>query len=69
MWVASFSTQFGQVRSKLDALNTQDAVRRLVEGRCDLLIAYHCPSQPLPLDPSCYQMLVIGQEIIAPCRR
>lgn len=65
-WTASLRAGFGQVRSKLDALSMNAAVQRLVEGQCDLLIAYHCPSQPLPLDGSLYETLILGQEIIAP---
>ena len=33
----------------LRTLNVHDAVMRLVEGSCDLLIAYHHASQPLQL--------------------
>jgi len=65
-WTASFRAEFGQVRSKLDALRMNAAVQRLVEGQCDFLIAYHCESQPLPLDASRYEMLRLGQEVIAP---
>jgi len=39
---------------------------RLVEGGCDLLIAYHHPSQPLQLDPERYDMVVLGEEVLAP---
>lgn len=65
-WVASLRAQLGPMRSRLDALNMHAAVQRLVEGLCDLLIVYHCPSQPLPLDASRYEMLVLGQESVAP---
>ena len=39
---------------------------RLVEGSCDLLIAYHHPSQPLQLDADRYEMVSLGQEMLAP---
>jgi DNA-binding transcriptional LysR family regulator len=39
---------------------------RLSEGGCDLLIAYHHPSQPLQLNPERYDMLVLGRETLAP---
>jgi DNA-binding transcriptional LysR family regulator len=42
---------FGALRSRLTASNVHDALLRLAEGACDLLIAYHHPSQPLHLDP------------------
>lgn len=65
-WVASLRAQFGQMKCRLDALNMREALQRLAEGGCDLLIVYHCPSQPLPLDTSRYEMLILGQEVVAP---
>ena len=38
---------------------------RLVEGGCDLLIAYHHASQPLQLSPDRYEMLSLGHETLA----
>ncbi len=65
-WLASLREHFGQVKSRLIALNVHDAAMRLVEGGCDLLIAYHHPSQPLQLDAGHYDMVVLGEEVIAP---
>jgi len=68
-WVASLREKFGPIKSRLIALNVHDAAMRLVEGSCDVLIAYHHPSQPLQLDPARYQMVTLGQETLAPyCR-
>ena len=39
---------------------------RLVEGGCDLLIAYHHASQPFQLDADRYEMVTLGQEIMSP---
>ena len=38
-WVSELHAQFGPFKSRLIALNVHDAVMRLVEGGCDLLIA------------------------------
>lgn len=65
-WVSSLREQFGPIKSRLDALNVHDAVMRLVEGGCDLLIAYHHASQPLQLDAARYEMVTLGQEVLAP---
>ena len=65
-WVSSLSDKFGPLKSRLIALNVHDAVMRLVEGSCDLLIAYHHDSQPFQLDPGRYEMLTLGQELMAP---
>ncbi|MDB5941084.1 MAG: transcriptional regulator, LysR family-like protein [Ramlibacter sp.] len=65
-WVSSLREKFGPIKSRLIALNVHDAVMRLVEGGCDVLIAYHHPSQPLQLDPGRYQMVTLGQEVLSP---
>ena len=65
-WVASLREGFGPIKSRLIALNVHDAAMRLVEGGCDVLMTYHHPSQPLQLDAERYEMVVLGQELIAP---
>jgi len=65
-WVSSLREAFGPIKSRLIALNVHDAVLRLVEGGCDLLIAYHHASQPLQLDADRYEMVSLGQEVMAP---
>jgi DNA-binding transcriptional LysR family regulator len=65
-WVTTLREHFGPIKSRLIALNLHDAVMRLVEGSCDLLIAYYHPSQPFQLDPERYEMVSLGEEVIAP---
>ena len=65
-WVMDLRRRFGALKSRLIALNVHDAVMRLTEGSCDLLVAYHHPSQPLQLSPDRYEMLSLGQETLAP---
>jgi LysR family transcriptional regulator, hypochlorite-specific transcription factor HypT len=65
-WVMDLRRRFGVFKSRLIALNVHDAVLRLTEGYCDLLIAYHHPSQPLQLNPDRYEMLSVGTETICP---
>ncbi|MEO6625696.1 MAG: LysR substrate-binding domain-containing protein [Burkholderiaceae bacterium] len=65
-WVVGLREHFGPIKSRLIALNVHDAVLRLVEGSCDLLIAYHHSSQPFQLDPQRYEMVSLGEETIAP---
>ncbi len=57
---------FGELKCRLTASNVHDAVLRLTEGGCDLLIAYHHPSQPLQLSPERYELLSLGSETLAP---
>ncbi len=65
-WLMDLRQEFGAVKTRLTALNVHDAVMRLTEGGCDLLIAYHHPSQPLQLSPERYEMLSLGSETLAP---
>ncbi|WPB57815.1 LysR substrate-binding domain-containing protein [Xylophilus sp. GOD-11R] len=65
-WLTSLRTGFGPIKSRLIALNVHDAVLRLIEGSCDLLIAYHHPDQPFRLDPDRYEMVSLGEETVAP---
>lgn len=66
-WVAQRATHFGTIKSRLKAMNVHDAVMQLVEGTCDILIAYHQGSQPLQLDVDRYEMVVLGRETLIPC--
>jgi DNA-binding transcriptional LysR family regulator len=65
-WVSALRGKFGLLKSRLIALNVHDAVMRLVEGSCDLLISYHHPSQPYQLDAEHYEMVSLGEEVVAP---
>ena len=65
-WVTHLREAFGPIKSSLIALNVHDAVMRLVEGHCDLLIAFHHPSQPFQLDAERYEMVSLGNEVLAP---
>ena len=65
-WVSGLREAFGPIKSRLIALNVHDAVLRLVGGSCDLLIAYHHSSQPFQLDPDRYEMVSLGEEVVAP---
>jgi len=65
-WVTRLRQGFGPMKSRLLALNVHDAVHRLTEGGCDLLIVYHHPALPLELDANRYEMVSLGQEVVAP---
>ena len=65
-WLMELKQRFGMVKCRLIALNVHDAVMHLTEGSCDLLMAYHHASQPLPLAPERYEMMSLGSETLAP---
>ena len=68
-WLLELRRDFPALKSRLTALNVHDAVLRLTEGHCDLLIAYHHASQPLQLAAERYEMLTLGHETLAPYAR
>lgn len=68
-WLLELRRSFPQLKTRLIALNVHDAVLRLTEGHCDLLLAYDHPSQPLQLSPDRYEMLTLGRETLAPFAR
>jgi DNA-binding transcriptional LysR family regulator len=61
-WISELATSFGKFNTRLMALNVHDAVMSMVDGGCDLLLCYHHPRQPVQLDASRYDMLVLGHE-------
>jgi DNA-binding transcriptional LysR family regulator len=65
-WLSSLREQFGPIKTRLIAMNVHDAAMRLVEGSCDVLIAYHHAAQPLQLDAGRYEMVTLGSETLAP---
>jgi DNA-binding transcriptional LysR family regulator len=65
-WLMDLRQGFGSIKTRVTALNVHDAVLRLTEGGCDLLIAYHHASQPLQLGADRYEMLRLTSETLAP---
>ncbi len=65
-WLSELREKFGAFKSRLIALNVHDAVMRLTEGSCDLLLAYHHSAHPVPLDAERYEMVSLGEETVAP---
>lgn len=65
-WLSGLRESCGLIKSRLIAMNVHDAVMRLVEGSCDLLIAYDHASQPIQLDAARYEVLPLGREVLSP---
>ncbi len=68
-WLLELRRSFPLLKTRLIALNVHDAVLRLTEGHCDLLLAYDHPSQPLQLSPERYEMLTLGRDTLVPFAR
>ena len=68
-WLMALRRSLGGLKTRLTAMNVHDAVLRLTEGGCDLLIAYAHPSLPLQLAAERYEMLPLSSETLAPFAR
>lgn len=68
-WLSRLHQSFGPIQSRLNALNVPEAVLTMEEGGCDLLLCYHHPGQPVQLDMTRYEMLVLGVEPLRPYAR
>ncbi|MDB5841975.1 MAG: LysR family transcriptional regulator [Herminiimonas sp.] len=63
-WIKALESGFGRLNTRLIALNVHDAVMSMVDGGCDLLLCYHHPRQPVQLDASRYDMILLGREAL-----
>lgn len=61
-WLSGLKTAIGPFSARLMAFNVHDAVMVLSEGGCDLLLTFYHPLQPLQLDASRYDMMIVGSE-------
>jgi DNA-binding transcriptional LysR family regulator len=64
-WLSGIEASLGSINMRVLAFNVHDAVLRLVQGGCDLLMVYHHARQPMQLDPARYDMLRLASEEIA----
>ncbi len=65
-WWSGMQEATGHLTCKLMAGNVHDALMALVEGNADLLLCYQHPQQPVKLDASLHQMLLLGEENLLP---
>ncbi len=68
-WLTSLRAKIGPVRTRIFALNAQDATASLVDGKCDILISFFHAAHPFQLDRDRYDTIVLGEEIVSPWSR
>lgn len=64
-WLGRIRGAVGPLASRVLPENFNICVQALVEGGYDLLLTYHHPGIPIPLDPARYPFQVIGQDSLA----
>ncbi|MEA3118877.1 MAG: LysR family transcriptional regulator, hypochlorite-specific transcription factor HypT [Paraburkholderia sp.] len=68
-WLNSLNRSFGDLRVRVVPTNVHDSILMLVNGNCELMLAYHHPELPLHLDPTRYEHLTVGHDVFMPVRR
>ncbi|MEH3145090.1 MAG: LysR substrate-binding domain-containing protein [Methylobacterium frigidaeris] len=61
-WLSGIRAVVGPMASRVLPDNFTICVQALVEGGYDLLLTYHHPGIPIPLDPARYPCRVVGQD-------
>jgi DNA-binding transcriptional LysR family regulator len=65
-WLNTLSARFGELRARITPTNVHDSVLMLVNGNCELMFAYQHPDLGLHLDPSRYESLTVGRDVLLP---
>ena len=65
-WLASLAPRFKEVRTRVVPTNVHDSILMLANGNCELMFAYHHPELPLHLDPTKYDYLTVGIDVLMP---
>ena len=65
-WLQSLQSRFSGLRVRIVPTNVHDSILMLVNGNCELMFAYHHPQLPLHLDPSKYEHLTVGVDVLMP---
>jgi DNA-binding transcriptional LysR family regulator len=65
-WLNALGTHFGDLRAKITPTNVHDSVLMLVNSNCELMFAYQQPDLPLHLDPSRYESITVGRDVLMP---
>lgn len=68
-WLNALSQRLGAVRARVVPTNVHDSILMLVNGNCELMLAYHHPELSLHLDPTRYEYLTVGRDVFMPVRR
>lgn len=65
-WLQSLQSRFSRLRVRVVPTNVHDSIVMLVNGNCELMLAYEHPELPLHLDSTRYPHLTVGRDIFLP---
>ncbi|CAA2156898.1 HTH-type transcriptional regulator YjiE [Methylobacterium brachiatum] len=68
-WYREIEARTGPLGSRLLPGDFHACVQALAEGSHDLLLTYHHPGVPIPLDPAAFPHRVIGRDRLVPVHR
>ena len=64
-WLGTIRAAVGPMGSRVLPENFNICIQALVEGGYDLLLTYHHPGIPIPLDPTRYPCRIVGRDSLA----
>ena len=65
-WLRSLQSRFSGLRVRIVPTNVHDSILMLVNGNCELMLAYEHPDLPLHLDATRYPHLTVGHDVFLP---
>ncbi|WP_158903060.1 LysR substrate-binding domain-containing protein [Burkholderia sp. L27(2015)] len=65
-WLHGLRSSYGELSVRIIASNVHDAVLTLVNGGCELMLAYHHAALPVQLDAQRYTYVTVGQDTLMP---
>ncbi len=68
-WLGEIGPLLAHAPIRLNAIDHQDACRRLLDGACDLLLTYGCAELRLDLDAERCEQVRLGSERLLPCAK
>jgi DNA-binding transcriptional LysR family regulator len=68
-WLNTLTDSIADLRARVTPTNVHDSVLMLINGNCELMFAYQHPDLPMNLDPSRYEHVTVGADVLMPvCR-
>ncbi|SEE93056.1 transcriptional regulator, LysR family [Burkholderia sp. WP9] len=65
-WIRTLRQRFRQLHLRIVPTNVHDSILMLLNGSCELMLAYEHPELPLHLDPARFPSLRVGTDVLIP---
>jgi LysR family transcriptional regulator, hypochlorite-specific transcription factor HypT len=65
-WIKVLRRRFRELHLRIAPTNVHDSILMLLNGSCELMLAYEHPELPLHLDPTRFPSLTVGKDAFMP---